>query len=181
MNHADAMPVTSQIDSPIEIQIDEEWEAAIDPQMLRTILTHALAVTDRAGELTLVITDDATVQQLNRDYRGIDAPTDVLSFASQEETPAVAMADVQGLPPELAALLQSYLGDIIIAYPYATRQAATYQNSIEAELRLLAVHGLLHLLGYDHDTAEKEREMWAIQREILAHIDDINLSDRVYQ
>lgn len=163
----------------IGIQVDESFAGLIDEENLRTVIAHLLQqVGQPAAELTLVITHDAAVQALNREYRDVDAPTDVLSFAAQEETSdAPELAD---LPAELAAELTNYLGDVIIAYPYATRQAAHYQNSIAAELRLLAVHGVLHLLGYDHATADEEAAMWARQSAILAAFGDAHLTHRTY-
>ncbi|MCB0081377.1 MAG: rRNA maturation RNase YbeY [Caldilineaceae bacterium] len=130
--------------------------------------------------LTLVLTDNAAVQQLNRDYRGVDAPTDVLSFSNQEDVDSAPPA-IHGLPDEISAALNQYLGDIIIAYPYAVAQAATYKNSVGAELRLLTVHGVLHLLGYDHGTSEEEAAMWALQREILTPFGDADLTNRSYE
>lgn len=174
----------------IEIQVDEVLLAQavhISEAQLLTVLDHALQCCGQQDAVfTLVITDDATVQQLNRDYRGVDAPTDVLSFADHDEVPGDAggpavAPSIHGLPEEVAAELGAYLGDIIIAYPYAARQAATYQNSVDAELRLLAVHGLLHLLGYDHGTPEEEAAMWALQRQILAPFGDAHLTNRTYE
>ena len=163
----------------ITIQVDEAFFELVDEANLTHVLAHLLQHLARpTAALTLVVTDDAAVQELNRDYRGVDAPTDVLSFAAQESAPsAPALA---GLPPELAEELSNYLGDIIIAYPYAARQAAHYQNSVAAELRLLAVHGVLHLLGYDHATAEEEAAMWALQSAVLAPFGDAHLSQRTY-
>lgn len=163
----------------IEIQIDAPYADRIDAANLNLVITHLLTTVNQPdATLTLVITSDEAVQTLNRDYRGVDAPTDVLSFAAQESAPDTpALAD---LPPELAAELRSCLGDVIIAYPYADRQAALYQNSVQAELRLLAVHGVLHLLGYDHATPDEEAAMWARQTAVLAPFGDAHLSQRTY-
>jgi probable rRNA maturation factor len=163
----------------IDVQIDEAYATGADAEdLVRAIeetLRQANVVT--AG-LTVALTDDETVRALNQQYRGIDAPTDVLSFASNDaETPGAGQFV---LPPELAAEMAAYLGDIVIAYPYAVRQAARFGNSVGAELRLLAVHGALHLLGYDHDTAQAEAEMWAIQNAVLAACGDPNVSQRSY-
>ena len=161
------------------IQVDEAFTELVDQENLRAVIDHLLdQIGQPTAELTLVVTDDAAVQALNRDYRGVDAPTDVLSFAAQEEADdAPELAD---LPPELAAELANYLGDVIIAYPYATRQATQYQNSVAAELRLLAVHGVLHLLGYDHATPDEEAAMWTLQSTILAPFGDVHLTHRSY-
>ena len=96
-------------------------------------------------ELALVLTDDLQLQQLNRDYRGQDQPTDVLSFA-------VDPADLPpGEPPNL--------GDILISVPYASRSARLADREPSDEMRLLAVHGLLHLLGHDDETEAGAAEM----------------------
>jgi len=109
------------------------------------------------GEVTVLLTDDAQIRELNRDYAGVDAPTDVLSFSAREGDPAFVIA------PEAA----TYLGDIVISVPYAAHQAAEQGHSLAAELRLLVVHGTLHLLGYDHSTEEERAEMWRRQDSIL--------------
>jgi probable rRNA maturation factor len=115
------------------------------------------------GEVTLVIANDELLHQLNRDYRSIDAPTDVLSFAAQEEAEG---QDVFVSAPEA----QNYLGDVVISFPTAERQAAAVGHSVAEELSLLAVHGVLHLLGYDHASEEEEADMWARQSQILASL-----------
>jgi len=108
------------------------------------------------SELSIVIDDDAALQKLNQDYLGIDAPTDVLSFAADETDPE------SGNP---------YLGDIIISLPRATTQAENAGHSVESELQLLVVHGVLHLLGMDHADPDGKREMWDAQTAILRRLD----------
>ena len=163
----------------IEIQADDEFVELIDAENLVTAAETTLQTTEEpTAALTLVITSDEVVQQLNRDYRGIDAPTDVLSFANQD---LADDAPTQlAVPDELASEVAAYLGDVIIAYPYAKRQAEHFQNTIAAELRLLVVHGTLHLLGYDHATPAEREAMWAIQNAVLTHFGDQNLSARAY-
>jgi probable rRNA maturation factor len=161
----------------IGIQIDDAYASLVDGENLHAVAVATLVANGiDDAEVTIVVTSDETVQQLNRDYRGIDAPTDVLSFASQEGESEADLA----LPLELAAELDRYLGDIIIAYPYTIQQAAHFASTPAAELRLMVVHGLLHLLGDDHDTAEAEAEMWARQEEVLAQFGDHGLSQRQY-
>src|SRR4051794_25423188 len=94
----------------IEIQIDDDYSPHVDGENLRAAAAATLAANGiDDAEMTIVVTSDSAVQQLNRDYLGIDAPTDVLSFAAQEGSDAQELA----LPPELAAELDRYLGDII--------------------------------------------------------------------
>jgi probable rRNA maturation factor len=163
----------------VDWAIDEPFTPLIDTDELTAVIEQTLHQCGRdRATLTVVITTDEAIQALNRDYRGVDAPTDVLSFASQDagapDDPTLV------LPPEVAAELADYLGDLIIAYPYAERQAAHFQNPVAAELRLLVVHGVLHLLGYDHATPAEEAAMWARQEAVLAHFGDHGLSHRPY-
>lgn len=111
------------------------------------------AVADGAS-LTILLTDDDYLQRLNLQYRGVDSATDVLSFPSEEE-----MSEVE----ELAL----YLGDIAISVDFAQRQAAAQGHELTAELQLLAVHGVLHLIGYDHADMEEKAAMWASQSTVL--------------
>jgi probable rRNA maturation factor len=107
----------------------------------------------------VVVTDDETVRGLSRRFLGRDEPTDVLSFGLAA-TDEVSFA----LPPEEAASL----GEVVIAYPTAVRQAEEAGRAIEAEVAHLLVHGLLHLLGYDHQRPEDERAMRRREEEVLA-------------
>lgn len=148
----------------IDLQIDPAYRASVPAerliQIVEATLSHAGA---SQGEVTLVIAHDELLHQLNLDYRGIDAPTDVLSFAAQEEAEG---QDAFVSAPEAL----NYLGDVIISFPTAERQAAAVGHSVAAELSLLAVHGVLHLLGYDHANEEEEADMWARQSQILASL-----------
>jgi probable rRNA maturation factor len=125
-----------------------EVDATRLEQAAATVLEQQQAAPD--SSLTIVITDDAAVAALNRQYRGVDAPTDVLSFPADE--PLVELEDE---PP--------YLGDLIVAYPYSVAQAQREGHDVMQSLLLLVAHGTLHLLGYDHDTAANRAEMWAAQ------------------
>ncbi len=143
----------------IIVEVDEPYAAEVNANDLVRAIAAALLAEDRPdGELTLLVTDDEAVAAYNQQYRGVEGPTDVLSFASQEPTPGFVTA------PEMAA----YLGDIVIALPFTRRQAAALNRTLIEELRLLAVHGVLHLLGYDHAEPEEEAIMWAKQDAILA-------------
>lgn len=146
----------------IEIQNDQNFE--IDPQRLTLAAQTVLEAHDlpRGAEMSIVITTNEAVAKLNLDFREIDAPTDVLSFPADD------------LPDGLAEMMDDapvpYLGDIIIAYPYALAQAEREGHDVSDSFALLAVHGTLHLLGYDHDTLENRAQMWATQDEILTRL-----------
>lgn len=114
-----------------------------------------------SGATTILLTDDEKMRALNRQFRSVDKATDVLSFSFGDGEMAPGQAPV-------------YLGDIAISASYATRQAAARGHSVTAELQLLAIHGILHLLGYDHEEAEAQRKMWAVQRKVL---DQLGLAD----
>ncbi|PWA12467.1 rRNA maturation RNase YbeY [Pueribacillus theae] len=112
-----------------------------------------------AAEVSVTFVDNDRIQAINKEYRGIDQPTDVLSFALEEmEEDEIEVAG--GNLPRL-------LGDIIISIPKARQQAEEYHHSFHRELGFLAVHGFLHLLGYDHMTEEDEKEMFTKQEGIL--------------
>lgn len=107
--------------------------------------------------VTFVSNDD--IQEINKTYRNKDVPTDVISFAMEE----MGEGEIEILDADIPTML----GDIIISVQRATEQAESYAHSFERELCFLAVHGFLHLLGYDHGTEEQEKEMFGLQESIL--------------
>lgn len=150
----------------VEVQVEEKaW--GVDVGLLRRAALATLLYGGSAPvEVAVVITDDASLQELNRRYRGIDAPTDVLAFPTESRGPFVGV----GEPP--------YLGDVVISYPCALEQAAEAGHAVEAELQLLTVHGILHLLGYDDEEAEARARMWAAQSAILQDLQvEVNLPE----
>lgn len=116
-------------------------------------LRHQAAPED--AELTLVLTDDAQLHQLNKEFLSVDAPTDVLSFPSDQTDPETG---------------SRYVGDILISVERAAAQAAAAGHAVEAEVQLLVVHGVLHLLGHDHGEPEEKARMWQAQGEILSKL-----------
>lgn len=165
----------------IEIQLEFAADVPDLEETLQEAATAALAHQQvfPPASLTILLTDDDQLQQLNREFRGLDEPTDVLSFPNEDEDWSDDFDDedeedededeedddLDEWEEEL------YLGDIAISVPYATRQAAVQGHSLLAELRLLTVHGVLHLLGHDHAEPEEEAIMWAAQKEILETLD----------
>ena len=111
-------------------------------------------------QLDLQWLDDAEIQTLNRDTRGKDKPTDVLSFPVWE-------GETFPMPPDEPYIM---LGDLVISIETAARQARELKHDLRAEVAFLAVHGALHLLGYDHDTDSKRRKMFALQDAIVARV-----------
>jgi probable rRNA maturation factor len=107
------------------------------------------------AELSIILTNDARLQELNLNYLGIDAPTDVLSFPASETDPETGAR---------------YIGDILISIPRAQAQAEAAGHPLEAEVQLLVVHGVLHLLGHDHAQDEEKLRMWKAQAEVLERL-----------
>ena len=137
----------------IELQAEVEVAAEIEPALLAAATAAAAQQGIPAGTaFTLLLTDDTTLRQLNRDFRGYDQTTDVLSFPAGEPS----------FPGEAA-----YLGDIAISVPQSSRQAEAGGHALMAELQLLVVHGVLHLCGHDHGEPEEKEAMWSAQAEIL--------------
>jgi probable rRNA maturation factor len=118
----------------------------------RTTLEQQSAPDD---DITIVLTDDDQMRELNLDYLGVDAPTDVLSFPASESDPETGAR---------------YLGDILISVDRAAQQAQVAGHSLQAEAQLLVVHGTLHLLGHNHADAEQKARMWAAQAEVLKRL-----------
>lgn len=108
-----------------------------------------------SANITVVLTDDRQLHELNYDFLDVDSPTDVLSFPALE------------IDPETNEL---YLGDILISIPRAKQQAESAGHTLEAEAQLLVVHGTLHLLGYDHATDEEKNVMWSEQAKVLERL-----------
>jgi probable rRNA maturation factor len=147
--------MTAQIDFIDETEQLEEKELSV----LKRVLTKAAQMEglDSDFELSLSFVDNERIQGLNRDYRGKDQPTDVLSFALEEGEELPAFSEDA---PRM-------LGDIVISVPKTKEQADEYNHSFMRELGFLAVHGFLHLLKYDHDTEKNQAMMFSRQKEIL--------------
>ena len=133
-----------------ELESHVAFQNELIERAVNTALEHQSESLD--SELTIVLTDDSKIQDLNRDFLGLDAPTDVLSFPASETDPETGAR---------------YIGDIIISIPYAARSAEKAGHPVEAEVQLLVVHGVLHLLGHDHAEEEEKTQMWKAQSEIL--------------
>ncbi len=159
----------------ILIQIDERFQGYVEEAWLKAAVRATLQACERDQlSVSILVVDDDELRRYNRVYRQQDAPTDVLSFAVQEGSTLVAE-----MPEALAAEVNAELGDLLLAFPYASRQAQRFGHSLAAELKLLVVHGTLHLLGYDHDTETKQADMWRKQTEILNSLSDEDLTPRL--
>jgi probable rRNA maturation factor len=145
-----------------DVQVDEQFQHDVDSLLIEQAIAAALAAEGVAGaiEVSVLVTDDATLHQLNRDYRNVDAPTDVLSFADDEESDSPT-AFVR--PPDAPR----YLGDLAISYERVVAQAAEYGHSRARELAFLTFHGILHLLGYDHERGEADQAVMRAREEAI--------------
>ena len=136
----------------IDLQQDFSDTALLERAARLTLEAESASVD---SDIAIVLTDDAQLHELNRNYLGMDAPTDVLSFPADEEDPET------GIP---------YLGDILISIHRATQQAQAAGHPVEAEVQLLVVHGTLHLLGHDHAEAEEKARMWKAQAGLMSKL-----------
>ncbi len=132
-----------------------ESETSFPQKLLQAAARAALEHESESleADLSIILADDARLHELNLNYLGVDAPTDVLSFPASETDPETGAR---------------YLGDILISVPRAQEQAQAAGHPLEAEIQLLVVHGVLHLLGHDHARAREKKRMWQAQAEILA-------------
>jgi probable rRNA maturation factor len=147
------------VDSPL-------WQAQ---RGVRAVLKQAIAeaaamaaTTD--GELAIVLTDDSAIRALNRDWRGKDQPTNVLSFPARNDFPPARRAGARATHPRL-------LGDIVIAYETVAREALAQARPFRHHLAHLAVHGFLHLVGHDHEADAEAEAMEALEIAVLARLD----------
>ncbi|MGI6083847.1 MAG: rRNA maturation RNase YbeY [Acetivibrionales bacterium] len=115
-------------------------------------------------EISVTLTENRSIQEYNREHRGIDKPTDVLSFPSIEYVSGEPQLQPGDLEPDTGRV---FLGDILISAEKAFEQAKEYGHSLERELSFLAVHGVLHLMGHDHETDEDKKRMFSLQEEVL--------------
>jgi probable rRNA maturation factor len=152
----------------INIQVAPHLGAKVDEVALRRLAAEVLSQEGVAEqtELSLIITDDEALRELNRRFRGVDAPTDVLAFGSDSEEHFVTAPEN---PP--------YLGDVVISYQRALAQAEELGHAVVEELRLLVIHGILHLLGYDHQEETTARKMREREEHILSNSQMVGRSD----
>lgn len=139
----------------IDVMVEGEWPVDVET-LRRAVLATLLLGGAPPSEVAVVVSDDASLQDLNRRFRSIDAPTDVLAFPNETRGPFISLPDQP-----------HYLGDVIISYPRAEEQAGEAGHDTLAELQLLTVHGVLHLLGYDDEEDAARADMWAAQGAVL--------------
>ena len=176
------MPL-SQPPRKIDISIDAAFRRELSRRRLLTVVDRALEVAlppNQTGQLSLSVTDDATVQELNREFRGMDESTDVLSFSpsypghwegggeAPRHPPGSPLGTEDDVPFVLPPDQLPIIGDVVISYPQALRQAQAHNQDVDGEVALLIVHGVLHLVGYDHVEPEDAGLMQAKEQAALA-------------
>jgi probable rRNA maturation factor len=150
----------------ITILVEDQFQDQLDDQVLcqAAELTLQLCGISDSPSLSIRITDDLEIQELNKRYRGLDQPTDVLSFAADFEDPDLG---------------SRYLGDVVISFPQASAQALDRGHLAIEEVQLLVIHGVLHLVGFDHGTKSEKEAMWSFQEKILTGMGlDIQVEER---
>ena len=153
----------------VDVRIDDRFKAVVEPSSLRRAAEATLEQQpwEDGSSLTVAVTGDQVLRDLNRRHRGLDRTTDVLAFSNETRGPFV---DAPGVP--------RYLGDVVISFPTAKRQAVEAGNDLSAELQLLVIHGVLHLLGHDDQTEPGRTRMWQAQRAVLEELGvEISLPD----
>jgi probable rRNA maturation factor len=153
----------------VNVLIDEGFEERLVASWLERVAEKVLVAQDSGSkaELGLVIVGQEKVRQLNLSYLGKDEPTDVLAFSMLPEQSRENILLFVVPPDDI-----KHLGEVIISYPQAVIQAEEHQHSVKREIAILLIHGVLHLLGYDHDKPKPEQEMRAREAEILNYIGD---------
>ena len=152
----------------INVLVDEGFAGCLEVSWLESMAEKVLVAqgADSRAELGLVIVGQERMRQLNLSYLGKDEPTDVLAFSMLPGQPARDLAPFVAPPDGI-----KHLGEVIISYPQAVIQAEEHKHSVKREIAILIIHGVLHLLGYEHDKPELEREMRAREAEILSYIE----------
>lgn len=153
----------------VSVFIDNGFEDCPGEDWLRGVAERVLIAQDvaRDAELGLMITSQERVRELNRIYRGKDKPTDVLAFYMTSPVEEVGLESPSFIAPPDGVL---HLGEVIISYPQAVMQARERRHSVKREIAILIIHGVLHLLGYNHEKAEQRQCMKARESEILSKV-----------
>ncbi|MDO8491548.1 MAG: rRNA maturation RNase YbeY [Dehalococcoidia bacterium] len=152
----------------IDIEVQTPFKRSVTKKWLRQVVTAVLEAEKIENvELSLLIADDETVHRLNRTYRGMDKTTDVLSFALGEGLQTFAFV----MPPDQPR----QLGEVIISYPQTKRQASEQGHPVKRELALLVVHGVLHLLSYDHETDADAALMRPKEAALLSRLESLKV------
>ena len=159
----------------IHVTIQKDLPSPLPEKLLRSAALAALdaALPEQDCQLTLALCDDDTIRALNAQYRGTDTVTDVLAFSPSHSGPWQGHDDAEPAPDEAPTAFPTPpneppdLGDVVVCFPQALRQAAAAHHSVQRETALLVIHGILHLLGHDHYEKQEKALMWSLQNQAL--------------
>lgn len=154
--------MSEPLDVSLDVRYDLPGDLLIDEAFVNQVLQSAAKLLEVTGEVSVSLVSDEEIHELNRTYRGVDRPTDVLSFALRE-----GEDDEVIWPEDVSEMDLEPLGDIVVSVPTALHQAGDYGHSAKREVGFLLTHGFLHLLGYDHQDEASEAEMMQLSERIL--------------
>jgi len=153
----------------VRITVHKQFQRKVRRSELRSIAKTAVKIgwenSTKSNRVSVVITDDKTIKLLNTNYRNISEITDVLAFPNYKLVNS-QLVSLDDFPTVTNAYLE--LGEIVISYPQVIRQALNNGNSPSSEFALLTAHGILHLLGYDHENIDNKNHMWRLQNNVLS-------------
>ncbi len=165
--------------SPVTVQIFEEYDDSVSPKWIRSVVAGVLSIEPEWSRenVSVVIADDDSVAELNRAHRGVNGATDVLSFSNYHSGQYYGEDDSPNAEPDGAEFVlppgyESDLGEVIISYPQVGRQAREAGHTVQKELAIMLAHGILHLLGYDHERESEAAEMLSMQNRALAALEE---------
>lgn len=165
--------MTSQAD----IQIFEEFSESVSPEWIDAVVAGVLSIEPEwsSERVSVVIADDESVANLNHAHRGLDETTDVLSFSNRHSGRYYGEGDERETASDTDFVLppghDTDLGEVIVSYPQVTRQARQAGHTVQKELAIMLAHGILHLLGYDHEREAEAAEMFFLQDRAIAALD----------
>ena len=154
----------------INVLIENDFDGCPETAWLQNVAEQVINALDTgsATELGLVISNQERVQELNRSYRGKDMPTDVLAFSMLPDKQLTEADSPPFIAPPDGVL---HLGEVIISFPQAVIQAREYYHTLQKEMAILIIHGILHLMGYEDERPDLKRQMAAREKEILSHVE----------
>ena len=162
----------------VSVQIFQEFSDAISPGWIDAVVTSVLSIEPEwsSERVSVVIADDESVAQLNHEHRGLDETTDVLSFSNRHSGRYYGEDDGVGRESDLSNFVlppghHTDLGEVIVSYPQVSRQAREAGHTAQKELAIMLAHGILHLLGYDHEQETEASEMFSLQDRAIAALD----------
>lgn len=162
----------------VNVQIFEEFSERVSPDWIDAVVASVLSIEPEwsSERVSVVIADDESIAQLNREHRGLDETTDVLSFSNRHSGQYYGEDDGIGRETDLSNFVlppdhYADLGEVIVSYPQVCRQAREAGHTAQKELAIMLAHGILHLLGYDHERETEASEMFSLQDRAITALD----------